>query len=79
LLLLSRRSDISALGSLSLPLLQLLDLRGNQVSGVQQLQALASMPALRCLRLAGNPVVMTADFPSAVFALCPSLRSVDDW
>ncbi|KAJ1414093.1 hypothetical protein B484DRAFT_454922, partial [Ochromonadaceae sp. CCMP2298] len=69
-------SDISALGSLSQ--LQLLDLRGNQV-GAQHLQALASIPALRYVRLAGNPVVLGPDFPQIVFALCPGLLSVDDW
>jgi hypothetical protein len=69
--------DISDLSSLSN--LEVLNLRGNNLDSTEALRAIAHMPHLHTILLAGNPVEGAAGFPDSVFEICPSLQRVDYW
>ena len=56
-----------------------LDLAGNSFCSLTEtLKSLAAMPALRMLRLVGNPVSMQRGYRESVLQKLPALRTLDD-
>jgi hypothetical protein len=60
-----------------------LDLRGNQIADVADIQSLAQIPQLRCLFLKGvdgddaNPICNRPDYPNCVLQVLPDLETLD--
>lgn len=59
--------------------LELLDLSGNRIRSIDQLQVLTHLHRLRTLKLAGNPICVRVEYPVEVFRLQPRLEQLDDW
>jgi len=69
-------SDLSALASL--PLLQNLDISGNNISSIASLSCLpGQLSQLKSLHLEGNPVCGLLGYPHPVFAMFPTLETLD--
>lgn len=71
-------SDINCLSTLSK--LEYLNLMGNKISHLSQLQSLRYFSKLRILKLQGNPVCLNViDYPLEVFKMQSSIEQIDDW
>lgn len=58
--------------------LEVLDLELNEVTVVEELEALEGCPLLIALTLEGNPVTSLSDYRAHLFALLPALLLLDD-
>ncbi|XP_060682901.1 leucine rich repeat containing 51 [Hemiscyllium ocellatum] len=57
--------------------LQILNLHGNQISELYEVDKLASLPHLRSLTLHGNPLELVKGYRSYVVGIVPQLKSLD--
>ncbi|XP_048454470.1 leucine rich repeat containing 51 isoform X2 [Rhincodon typus] len=57
--------------------LQILNLHGNQISELYEVDKLASLPHLRSLTLHGNPLELVKGYRSYVVGTVPQLKSLD--
>merc|ERR1719387_2002729 len=72
-------NEISDLSSLNYhEKLQVVDLEGNNVAEWDEVEALETLPELRELTLAGNPIQKAAGFTKRVCSLLPDLVMLDD-
>jgi hypothetical protein len=71
-------SELWALQALSS--LEQLDLRGNQIQAMEELEALQHLHGLKILFLEGNPCCSSSmNYPRLVFEMLPSLEILDQW
>ena len=72
-------NEISDLSSLNYHEgLQVIDLEGNNVADWEEVEALETLPELRELTLAGNPIQKTAGYAKRVCSGLPNLMLLDD-
>ncbi|KAK4528493.1 hypothetical protein GAYE_SCF59G6437 [Galdieria yellowstonensis] len=57
--------------------LKVLDLGHNRIRNREELSVLSSLPSLKVLNLAGNPVAVEEDFQARILKLCPNLEQLN--
>jgi len=57
--------------------LKVLDLGHNRIRNREELSVLGSLPSLKVLNLAGNPVAVEEDFQARILKLCPNLEQLN--
>eukprot|EP01040_Poterioochromonas_malhamensis_P011138 gene11138-12137_t len=72
------QNNIESLSTLHpLPTLEFLDLRENKIHSLADLSVIRDLPNLRCLRLIGNPICKSLEYPEELWRLSSSLMSID--
>jgi Leucine-rich repeat (LRR) protein len=59
------------------PNIQVLELRDNQISRVQDIEELAKLPKLAELNIEGNPICYIGNLKEEIFRVCPFLEVLD--